>query len=441
MVKTKNLSLNIDYIITYELCDAVIIFNAANARWCKIDFSEYEQFQKLLTGCRVQDAELDENLVLKLLVKGIIDFTTKPEIRFSNEAPLDMPHQVYYEPTSYCNLNCVYCYANAILPENLEFDTEKSKEILDKIIELPTLRGVTFTGGEPLLRKDTLDLAQYVFDNSEAKLSILTNGLLINKDNVSRFKIFNNVTLSLDAHNEQLNSLTRGKGTFTKVVDAIKLLKKEGIKVNVTTVVSKTNIDYVIQIMDYMKELGVDEHNMSTHISMGRGSDNCIECSTKDVILYRKKYFDHLCDKKEPKDIDQLIRPRLVQGQIRKSCGASAGESFITDDGNVYPCRLFANDQYLIGNVLDSSLFNILHGENATRFIKNLNSQSYTSCPKCKYLYVCAGSCRSAHAAYTGDLKKSDDGLCTILKNEIDCGIITESGYNPITKRPIGEMV
>lgn len=422
----------------YEMENRVILFNCQNVQWIVLTYEEYNLYRSYLQyGSLVVNKEA-EKLLMKLLVRGIVDFNGNDiSVNKMKKEYLNIPMTVYYEPTPYCNLKCVYCYAEARTSNDIRFSTDDSKKLLSKIMEYSNTNTIVFTGGEPLLRNDCLELAEYVYQESGIHPCILTNGLLINEKNVERFKCFDKVIISLDGHIPELHERTRGKNTFYKVIESIRLLRKIGVNVTVTTVISKVNQEFVTQIMDFVKnDLNVEFHNMSTHISFGRGIDSEIECSEEEVRKYRNIYFDYLC-KTDNKEIETLLRPNIRKGEHRISCGAGCAEIFVKDNGDVYPCRLLNNKDYYLGNLNESSLNDMVMSRTLQDIKESFDVNKLKSCCQCEYKNICGGGCRSVHAAYTGNAQKSYDMLCNILKNEIDCAIIIQNGFNPITRKEI----
>lgn len=423
-------------VMFHEVEDGFVVVNPDTVRWCFINKKEKALFDRLDNNLDTGNKEV-RDIALKLLVKGVVSFEHKKENLKEDSAYFNQTIRVYFEPTSYCNLSCVYCYAKAVKPNELIYDTVKSKMILERIIEYPSVDHIVFTGGEPLLRADTLDLAEYV-RNKNIGVSILTNAMLINEENVKRFSVFNKgITISLDAHLAEINDKTRGKGVFDKVIKSIKLLRHEGLDVRVTTVISKTNNKYINEIMDYVHdELDIKNHNMSTHISMGRGAEGCIECSTEEVLQYRKEYFNRISENSRD-ELVSFIRPNIMQGHIRHCCGAGIGELFVRDNGDVYPCRLLTSDDKLMGNLETQSLTEILEGTVIKKLRQEFNVENIEGCMECSHKNLCGGGCRSSHSAYTGSQMVSADNLCTILKYELDSAIIMDCGYHPITGRAL----
>lgn len=435
MLDLSKTTLESEKIQDYEVEDGNIVLNMDTVRWCVLTKKEYKLYKELREKCKVTIKDIDlENIAKKLLVRGVINYKSNVLETMKVEKN---SLSVYFEPVPFCNLHCVYCYAEAELPSKITYETEETKKVLDKIISNPQVQNVVFTGGEPLLRKDTLDLAEYVRKNGKG-VAILTNGTLINEENVERFKVFNNgITISLDGHTPEINDRTRGIGSYDKITKGIRLLSKTGIEVKITTVISKTNKDYIKEIMEFVKNnLGVSKHNMSTHISMGRGAEEDLECSTGEVLQYREEYFTEIC-KRSKKEMISFIRPNLQQGQLRSCCGAGCTELFVKDNGDTYPCRLLVDTPFYLGNIKEKSLDIILDSKKLANLRDDFNVNHISVCKNCLYKNLCGGGCRSTHSAYTGDLYKSNTNLCKILKNELDAAIMMDCGYNPVTRRKL----
>ncbi len=85
-----------------------------------------------------------------------------------------------------------------------------------------------FTGSEPLLNPITLPVAQYA-KALGIRVELISNGLLINESNVQEIaSTFDYISISLDSMKPETHEQMRGKGTFDKVVQAIRLLKAKG---------------------------------------------------------------------------------------------------------------------------------------------------------------------------------------------------------------------
>jgi MoaA/NifB/PqqE/SkfB family radical SAM enzyme len=113
---------------------------------------------------------------------------------------MNSPDTVYLHVTKAYNLRCAYCYFSAGEPNiEKELSTEAMLSVLEDVLLLSPRR-VVFTGGEPLLRKDILKLAQLFKNMGDGiHLCMTTNGTLINEENAENLvKTFDEIRISSD---------------------------------------------------------------------------------------------------------------------------------------------------------------------------------------------------------------------------------------------------
>jgi len=138
--------------------------------------------------------------------------------------------------TNECNLECRYCFGEAVedvagdfsgfdvdycLPKRTSYDVE----VLRGFCEKDPGCVLTFYGGEPLLCVDEI---KRIMDNVSAKcFMIQTNGLLLDRLDSSYVNRFHTILVSVDG-DEVLTDFYRGKGTFRKVIENLKLIKRNG---------------------------------------------------------------------------------------------------------------------------------------------------------------------------------------------------------------------
>ena len=138
--------------------------------------------------------------------------------------------------TTECNLQCRYCFGESLddfdedfgdievdydLPRKISYNVE----LLDKFCRKDPDCVLTFYGGEPLLCADKI---KQIMDNVDAKhFMIQTNGLLLDKLEPKYVNRFHTILVSIDGE-EALTDYYRGKGTFRKVINNLKLIKQNG---------------------------------------------------------------------------------------------------------------------------------------------------------------------------------------------------------------------
>lgn len=136
-----------------------------------------------------------------------------------------------------CNLRCKYCAYWKKTAKELS-----TKEIFKILHEMANagVRGISFTGGEPLLREDIADIINYT-KSKGIFVSLSTNATKI-CEKIEDIKNADSIQVSLDG-DKKVQDAIRGEGTYQAVIRALSLLKKEGKKVRIATVLSQYNLD------------------------------------------------------------------------------------------------------------------------------------------------------------------------------------------------------
>jgi cyclic pyranopterin phosphate synthase len=160
--------------------------------------------------------------------------------------------------TQRCNLNCIYCHHEGECSHSDNGRKEITKEDIEDLLKVSRdlgIKKVRFTGGEPLLRKDIVEIveiaSQYMDD-----ISISTNGTLLSgkvsdlkEAGISRF----NVTLNT-LNDETYKGIT-GKEILKDVLAGIERTYEEKIfPIKVNMVVMQRNYREIKEMINYTKE-------------------------------------------------------------------------------------------------------------------------------------------------------------------------------------------
>ncbi len=181
----------------------------------------------------------------------------------------NVPWAILMDPTSACNLKCTGCWA-------AEYDKTDSLsyETLDRIIREGKDLGIfmyIFSGGEPLVRKD--DLISLAEKHSDCSFLSFTNATLVDEAFAKKLGELGNFGLAISVEGfEEATDMRRGEGTFGKVMEAMKLLKKEGVVFGFSTCYHKYNTDVVgsEEYIDLMIDMGCMFGWYFTYIPIGK---------------------------------------------------------------------------------------------------------------------------------------------------------------------------
>ena len=327
---------------------------------------------------------------------------------------------VHLSLSDHCNLNCSYCYARERVEKKHPILTYKEyKTLINDILEINP--GVTFTltGGEPLLNRDCLAIAEYI-KQRKGRVFLLSNGLLINKDNIQRIsELFDLVTLSIDGPNDEIHSLTRGHN-FDRVIAATSLLDKHNVDYTLSMTVTKDNIDYIEEMatkfgnrLNYAPYFPISGESSSLDIT-GIEYYNALKSATGvRPLSYCESSLDNAL-------VSQCHR-----------CAIGDGEFSISATGDVYPCQLIHTDEFYAGNVHEQNIKEIYYKSKAINDCAHLDVDTIKGCKDCPIKYICGGSCRARAYYGCGDINSTTD-FCKYEQESFYDGIIAIYSKNSL---------
>ncbi len=254
--------------------------------------------------------------------------------------------------TSNCNLHCAGCYARI---NNSCVDSAPVCQLTDKewqsIFEECRDLGIGFillAGGEPLIRKDVVLSAGKI---PEILFPIFTNGTMIDRDYINIFKKYQNLVpvLSIEG-NEEKTDERRGNGVYQKLLDAMDIMKKNGVLFGVSVTVTTANLEEVTSA-SFLKKLAVQDCKVVFYVEFVPVTDEAKELAPGDAErLYMKERLVEL--RKENTDMLFVSFP----GDEKSSGGClAAGRGFfhINSHGGAEPCPF---SPYSDINVRDTSV-------------------------------------------------------------------------------------
>jgi len=351
------------------------------------------------------DMELHQKLLLsfeKLYDLNFFYNITLPVIEQSKT--LD---SVYFNLTKYCNLNCIYCYANA---GNIAIKAIKDQPLgfwirtIDQLSDLNKNATINFTGGEPTLYKNFWDVVEYA-KKKGFTLLLITNGINIKKEDVGRYlDNFSSIEISIDSIREKVNSLTRGKDSLFHAKSFIDKLIEKGMKPTIMVVVSKYNREYIYEIYENYKSSAIIR--FQPMYTMGRGKNS------KDISISGKEYYDIL----KSQNIDRMKGDINYKRNMKYTwCGMGKNVLSIEANGEVYPCQLMHQDQFKLGDLHTQRLEEIWRNSPYLECSVDMIEE----CKDCELKNICSAPCRARAFHILGDIFKKDPFCPDFIKNSI----------------------
>lgn len=243
-----------------------------------------------------------------------------------------------------CHLACEHCYENEEThPAVAGLSLADYKKVFEQLAELGVLI-ITFSGGEPFLRKDFLDIVEEARRQRFA-VRVYTSGTPITAAKADRMKALgvSEVHISVySADAEVHDKFTGTKGSHRKSVAALDMLHERGIHTVLKAAVMTFNVDGLDDLMQLARDTGADYAIDPTVKPKMNGDLSPLRFAVPPEVLAEKVY-------KRPefeKALSMENAERLCNGEnLRRSqdglCAAARGLVTIWADGQVAPCAMF----------------------------------------------------------------------------------------------------
>ncbi len=315
---------------------------------------------------------------------------------------------VWLNIESRCNINCKHCFLGDKKQVENKLTPSEMRDLALDFIKVGGKNGVKvdITGGEPLLRKDIIEIFD-AMNIDGIEVNFITNGLLFTEEVVnylSEHKI--STTISLDGVSKETHEFIRGKETYDKTIKNIKWCVDKGVPVTLSMTIHKKNQNEVIEYFKFADEIGADRVILNFLNDFGNakvyGIDipneykiikNLLEEATSNEYLFNK-----LIDTAISKLIETVLLPIKTD-----CCGSGINTCSITANGDVFPCPSFQVKQYKEDNVRQRSFSDIWKDTNTFKEHRRININNLNeACSKCDFRFFCGGGCR-AQAYFTNN--------------------------------------
>lgn len=300
------------------------------------------------------------------------------------------PYLVSWNITNRCNLECSYCklgFNNTVVNELNLFECKK---IIDDLSREKIFM-ISFTGGEPLVREDFLEIIEYCSKKNITSI-IATNGMLLDKDKIKFFKKHkvSAIAVSLDSIREEKNDKIRGIGTYKKILEVLKMIKTENMNLIMSITVRNEDIEDLEELLKKAKEYNCDKVKLQIILSEKDGK-YYLDMDKNDLQKIAK-VSSRFCS--QIKDLNYIsfncycnyLNIYFPNGIVNKTCNAGEKRAVIMANGDLQLCELLS-DTYQ-GNLLKNNFKEIWKEGLLTNQFK-LGKK----CKKCDKKEICQGGC------------------------------------------------
>ncbi|WOJ30160.1 anaerobic sulfatase maturase [Citrobacter koseri] len=360
--------------------------------------------------------------------------------------------QVMIKPTgSVCNLDCKYCFyleKEQLYPErksNYRMSEETLELFIKQHIDAQDVDDVIFAwqGGEPTLMglsfyRRAVELQRRYAGGKTIVNTFQTNGMLIDDAWADFFRQHNFlVGISVDGdavlHDEWRVSRS-GKPTHAKVEQAINCLARHGVEFNTLTVVNQTNMHHPQRVYAYLKSIGsrymqfipLVERKMESENALAHPHDRQTIMTPWSVDALQFGHFlNTIFDIWIREDIGD-IGIQLFEQTLAAWCGLPpqvcvfapvCGSAFAMEmNGDVYNCDHFVYPQYKLGNISDTTLWQMNIGRQNRQFGDDKSRLMAQECHSCQWLFACYGGCPKHRFLPSASGQLNENYLCAGYK-------------------------
>lgn len=345
---------------------------------------------------------------------------------------------IILQPTSFCNINCSYCYLPSRNHRN-NLEVPVVKALFNKLHEermLGSSVNILWHAGEPLaISVDRYEeYMAYINDGlmragTEGRFVVQTNGTLINRrwcEFFSQHKYTVGVSLDGPAHiHDKYRQDRRGNGTFSKVMDGIKLLQEYKIPVYVIAVINQDVLDMPDEMFWFFESTAVKNICFNVvEIEDEHFSSSLVYAEAKhDVTKFFRRYFELLSQNPEAHWL------REFSNTLRGLCSLSVHNAMVTPyemitvdaKGNystfspeLLGLKRNRYKSFILGNILnhDCTFKDALN--NSTSWTQELFEGVRRCSVSCSYYELCGGGSPSNKVSELGKLNATETRYCSL---------------------------
>lgn len=349
-----------------------------------------------------------------------------------------------------CNLDCAYCFfldKETFYPgSQFRMSEDLLETYLQQLIDSHQTDQVTIAwqGGEPTLMgleffRNAMTLAEkYRRPGIRLEHTLQTNGTLLDDDWCAFFKENNFlIGISVDGprHLHDTYRVDKGGGpTFDRVMRGLRLLQKHGVEFNVLTAVNRVNGDHPLDVYrflrddagaDWMQFIPVVERiNTDGRTLYQEGSSVTDRSVLPDQFgNFLSTIFDewvrHDVGSVFVQTFEATLRnwlgmPSSGMCVFNETCGLGVA---LEHNGDLYACDHFVEPSYLLGNIQQKHMIELVASPQQRKFGLDKRSQLPQYCLDCDVRFACRGECPKNRFTTTPDGEPGLNYLCEGLKH------------------------
>ncbi len=270
-------------------------------------------------------------------------------LRYAKLRLLRRPVLVHFEVTMRCNAGCGFCDYHKTPAED---KARELKSFADAARHFAPMM-VTFTGGEPLLRRDLEDIVAEV-DRAvpHTWLSLITHGGMLSIERAQSLwdAGLAQFCISLDYLDARHDDARKIPGLAAKILRTVPQMVERGMTVRFNTVIKNDNLDDVLPLVRYAGEVGAgvnlsvytDFKNGNAAHMLGGAHRERLDALVRELLAFKRARRGVISNS------DWYIAqiPRWVRGELKEPCLSGETTIHIDPVGKVRRCPDFPSDDH-----------------------------------------------------------------------------------------------
>ena len=297
---------------------------------------------------------------------------------------LNIPLSVQLDLTYRCNERCIHCYLDH--DDHGEMTTAEIKNLLDQMADAGVFY-LTISGGEILMRKDFFEILEHARARTFC-IKLKTNGVLIRQREAQRLRALGveSVQISIYSHRAEVHdAITKMPGSFRQSIEAVRLLRKQGLRVSIANVLMVQNAHDYRSVRALAAELDAKFTIDPMITPMMDGDRSILALNVDKADLQRVFRDEDLVGNAEefcapPQGVDEEALDMLP-------CSAGHTSCYVSPYGDVYPCVQFPLPT---GNVRTTKFMDIWRDSPQFKEVRSITLRDLTSCSKCTHGASCS---------------------------------------------------
>lgn len=357
---------------------------------------------------------------------------------FANFGPISL---VILQATSFCNLNCDYCY----LPDRQSkkvFNLDLIEPIFKNIFSSPLLKdnfAVCWHAGEPLavpisfyeqaIAKINQVAEQYNHQNIHFDQDLQTNATLINQAWCDLFiKHDFQLSVSLDGPDfihDAHRKTRKGLGTHAGTMRGIKQLQKNNLDFFTIAVLTKESLDHPEEMFNFFWDNGITEVGFNVEEVIGINRSSSLKGSEMEARFrnFMSEFWDLVVQKngefklREFEEVCGVIYSggRFDQNELNTPFSViniDTQGNFCTFDPELLGAKAQKYGDFILGNILHDTFESVCYTEKFQHLYGDVNAGVDMCRSTCEYFGLCAGGSVSNKCWENGTARSSETMAC-----------------------------